>query len=249
MIYRFSGTGNSKFIAEELAVKTNDKILSITDCNPNNIVNDDTLGFVFPIYAWGVPPIVLEFINRLNISPNTKYIWAVMTCGDETGAAPDMLIEALNKKSVHLNACFSVIMPNTYILLPGFDTDPKSLEDAKIKQSTYRINKIAANINSKDNVFDVHIGSMPKLKTKIVYPLFKHMGIFTSKWNVNDNCTHCGLCVQNCPTRNISMTSESIKWGKNCVSCLSCIHRCPHKAINYGNITLKKGRYFFRFRK
>ncbi|MCI7256823.1 MAG: ferredoxin, partial [Prevotella sp.] len=27
--------------------------------------------------------------------------------------------------------------------------------------------------------------------------------------------------------------------------CLSCYHHCPHHAINYGNITKKRGQYFF----
>lgn len=245
MIYWFSGTGNSQHVARELATKTNDSLAKMTDSDTSLACDDETLGFVFPIYAWGVPPIVLSFISQLKMTSAIRYVWAVMTCGDEIGAATKMLEKALLSKGLRLDACFSVIMPNTYILLPGFDTDSKALEDKKIKESAPRISEIADLINHTAHVYDLQIGSLPNLKTRLVYPLFKHWGIFKSKWHANEQCTRCRLCAKECPTHNISLESDGIKWGNKCVSCLSCIHRCPHRAIDYGNITHKKGRYHF----
>lgn len=46
-------------------------------------------------------------------------------------------------------------------------------------------------------------------------------------------CTKCGICVNLCPTKNISMeTGEFPKFGKNCIACFGCELMCPEEAIS-----------------
>ena len=66
MIYYFSGTGNSRFVSQKLAEILEEECRIITDVNPSTeIAAGQYLGFVFPVYSWGVPPVMLDFINRL----------------------------------------------------------------------------------------------------------------------------------------------------------------------------------------
>lgn len=39
-------------------------------------------------------------------------------------------------------------------------------------------------------------------------------------------CTGCGLCVQKCPTHNITLERVAAH-GKNCTYCYSCVRHCP----------------------
>lgn len=56
----------------------------------------------------------------------------VCTCGDETGEAPQMFQKALEERGLKSLGFWSVIMPNTYVLLPGFDVDLDEIENYKI---------------------------------------------------------------------------------------------------------------------
>lgn len=242
MIYYFSGTGNSRYIAEQLADKMTDRATFIPTADFNGYT--DVIGFVFPIYSWGVPPIVLDFIESLPHCENRNiYSYMVATCGDDIGLSTEMLRDALTKKGITLNAAFSIQMPNTYVLLPGFDVDSTEVENKKLKAAELRINEIANMLNNRKEVIDVTKGSIPWLKTKVVYPLFTKYGIDTKKWHTTIDCTGCGMCSKICPVSNISIVDGHPKWGKQCVSCTACYHTCPHNAIKYGNLTTKKGQY------
>ena len=72
MILYFSATGNSEYVAKRIATDTNDITVSITDCYKKQIFSFDeeykTLGIVSPTYSWGLPIIVTEFLQRLDLT-------------------------------------------------------------------------------------------------------------------------------------------------------------------------------------
>lgn len=65
MVYYFSATGNSKYVAEGIAVALGDEAQSIQGCD-GRLSRADVLGLVTPTYAWGLPEIVKRFIARLS---------------------------------------------------------------------------------------------------------------------------------------------------------------------------------------
>lgn len=245
MIFWFSGTGNSRFVAENLASLLNDRLLPLA-CAKNHDIAEDTLGIVCPVYSWGIPPIVLDFVASLKMRKAPRFIWAVLTCGDECGLAPEMLMKAFRRRSLTLNAIYSVQMPNDYVILPGFDVDPKDLEKKKLDAAPARIEEIAGKLKAETSADEAFRGPMAWLKTKAVYPLFRRWGIFPKKWRVEDCCISCGQCAAACPVSNITMADGCPKWGTNCTSCLACYHICPRHAVQYARATLRKGQYYHR---
>lgn len=253
MIYYFSGTHNSRYAAQRLASQTEQEAIFIpqTDAMSESISDSDTsVGFVFPVYAWGVPPIVLDFIKQLpdsffdSIRKRGLPVWAVATCGDETGNAIEMLRNDLAKREVELRAAWSVIMPNVYVLLPGFGTDPKPLEEKKLHEAVGRIAHIGECIREGRWETDLTLGSWPRLKTAVVFPLFRRWGVNTKKWHYTDGCIGCGRCARECPVGNITMKDGHPVWGSDCTSCCACYHCCPTHSANYGKITLRQGQFF-----
>ena len=86
MIFYFSGTGNSLTIARQLAKFTTDALL-VDMAQPwqsSQTIEAETIGFVFPVYAWGLPLIVEDFIHKLPpFPPHVHYVYALLTCGDD----------------------------------------------------------------------------------------------------------------------------------------------------------------------
>lgn len=250
MIFWFSGTGNSRYVAERLSSELHDMSLAIMATDVSSLkMEGESLGFIFPVYSWGVPPQVVEFIDRLPASflteADKRGIWMVCTCGDETGMCPEMLEKKLKDRGVSLRGVWSVIMPNDYVLLPGFDVDSKAVEREKLSEAPERIRTIAKSICDKEWQRDFTRGSWAKLKTSLIYPLFKRWGISYKKWRSEARCIGCGKCAQVCPMKNIEMKSKRPLWGNNCASCCACFHICPVNAVQYGKATIKKHQYMF----
>ena len=70
MILYFSATGNGKYIAEQIAEKTDEKCMSIVDCICEDkycFSNEKIFGMVVPTYFWRLPRIVAEYLGKLKI--------------------------------------------------------------------------------------------------------------------------------------------------------------------------------------
>ena len=153
MIFYFSGTGNSEWIANQLTKGQNEDLVFIPEALKNealefDLQKDEKIGFVFPIYSWAPPEIVLRFINRISLKEyQNQYLFFVCSCGDDTGLTQQVLVKALNDKGWLCHAGFSVTMPNNYVLLPGFDVDTKELERIKLANAVPRLTEINALIS------------------------------------------------------------------------------------------------------
>lgn len=244
MVYYFSGTGNSRYVACGIASRLSAETLSIPDADPAAASGQPTV-IVTPVYSWGIPPIVLRFVERIPEATAAKAFF-VLTCGDETGRAPEMLISHTSKLPDALPpAIWSIIMPNNYVLLPGFDVDPQATAERKLAEAPKRIAHIADRIAQGIREIDVHRGPWPTLKTRLVYPLFRRWGIFPSRFRAEGSCIGCGKCAAACPAGNIRLAdNRRPEWGAECTSCLACFHICPVNAVQYGAATRKKGQYF-----
>lgn len=247
MIFYFTGTGNSLFFAKNLAVSLGEKLVSIPAEIKRGIKagyalsENETLGFVFPVYAWGPPKMVLDFISELTVSGARSYVFSLCTCGDEEGHTTGVIQKALSRRGLTLDSAFAVQMPNNYII--GYDVDSSDVEDAKLRNADEQLISITDTIVSRQRgVFRTLPGSQPFFKTTIINPLFNRFAMSTSKFFATDACTGCGLCERICPAATIKVNEKPV-WGKACTQCLGCLNRCPEGAIQYGRGTCNKGRY------
>ncbi|MDO5153666.1 MAG: EFR1 family ferrodoxin, partial [Eubacteriales bacterium] len=128
MIFYFSATGNSKYVADRIAAATGDKTISITDCcksvNFSFDEADKTVGIVSPTYAWGLPIIVREFLQKLTLHTKPDYLWFAATYGTTPGETGRFAEDILNANGLSVSAKFSVKMPDTWT--PIFDLSDES---------------------------------------------------------------------------------------------------------------------------
>lgn len=248
MIFWFSGTGNSLSVARQIAEAQGEKLVSIAQAMQNqqytySLQLTELVGFVFPVYAWGPPKLVVEFIQKLKLKGFlNQYLFAVCTCGDDPGNSIRVLQAALRKKLWKLNSGISISMPNNYI--PMFDVDEPEVIQQKLADSKLKIRRINQTLlERKKDVFDCNSGKGAWLKTGLIRPLFQKFATSAKPFYATEACTACGACQRICPTANIQIKNGQPEWGDHCTQCLACIHRCPVRAIQYGKSTIDRGRY------
>ena len=152
-----------------------------------------------------------------------------------------MLEKALGRK---LDAAFSVLMPDVYVCLPGFDVDSKEECKEKFEQEKESIKDIVSYVTEKKQVRQLKRGPFPWAKTYILRPLFNRYLVTDKYFHVDaSSCISCGRCAKMCPVGNILIIDDVPQWQSHCTGCLACYHACPHHAINFGKMTQKKGQY------
>lgn len=252
MIIFFSGTGNSHFVARELGkLLHEEEILQLKgeilyDPTKSHLKTDNKrIIWIFPTYSWGVPPVVKRFIKECNFEgADSATHYMVTTCGDDIGETAAQWRKLTAERKWTAANAYTVIMPNTYVLMKGFDVDSPELAAQKIEQAPTRIAKIADHINKKANGDMLIKGSWPKIKTGVIYPYFVRFCMSPKPFKTNANCTGCGKCAKACPMDNITMGAKCPQWHDRCALCLRCYHICPSDAVEYGNATKDKGQYF-----
>lgn len=248
MIFYFSGTGNSEYAANYIGKVLSEKVISIAEEalkveKEYYLEQNEVIGFIYPIYAWGAPKLVIDFIKSIKLKNyNKNYIFSVATCGANIGNTMETMKDVLKHKNLILNSGFSLIMPNNYMLMG--DVDSKEVENKKLKAAELRLRDISnILVKRKNNVIDVEKGTMPWFLSGVINPLFTKFSMNAKKFYADSKCIGCKTCERTCPTKNIFVNGKTVKWGQNCISCLACINRCPVRAIQYGKSTKSKGRY------
>jgi len=234
MIYYFSGTGNSQWVAEQIASATDDLAVNMTTCSIVPSIDHQTIGLVFPIYAWGAPEPVLEYVKKLEGKPD--FTFGVCTCGDEAGKA----MEKLNG-IFPLNSSYSIAMPSNYIM--GADVEHEEMINSKISKAKEKFKIIAAQVVARQSVNDVNKGKLSWMKSNLAHFGFNKFARSTKPFHVTDKCTSCGLCAEICPSNTIRLIDGKPHWRGKCYQCTACINRCPVKAIEYGKSTANRSRY------
>ena len=248
MIFYFSGTGNSLHIAKVISAAQKEKLVSIADEDRKadnkfeyTFAKGELLGFVFPVYAWSPPKIVLDFLMKMTIKGEIPYSFSIATCGAEEGNTTLSMQKALAKKGVKLDCAFTIPMPNNYIM--GYDVDPPDVERKTLQVAEQRIIDINAVLSGRQTaVFQLVSGKAAAFKTIVINPLFNRFALSTRQFYATDSCTGCKLCEKICPIHTITVTDKP-SWGKACTQCFACINRCPVHAIQFGKSTVSKGRY------
>ena len=141
VMFYFSGTGNSKYIAELFSENMDIPCYSIEDdVNFEDIIiNEETIGFCYPIYFSRIPKILREFISKYMNSLKDKKLIIFCTqqilSGDGTRAFVD-LFEKGHIKVVYTEHFF---MPsNIFPITTNQEKIRKYVNNSEQKISNYQ---------------------------------------------------------------------------------------------------------------
>ena len=239
VIYYFSGTGNSLKVSKDLANELkNTKIIPIKKAINSEINKSvEKVGFIFPVYFGALPPLVAEFISKLDTS-QMNYIYVVATHNDFPGGALNVVAKLTKKGGKKLNAGFTIQMPGNYIPLYAPLTREKQVQ--RFNVASKKIKEIVKIIRESKETKLSRFGGILTFLQK------RHNRKFPIKdknfW-VEDTCNSCEICYKICPVQNIEMIEGKPSWTHHCQQCFSCLHWCPEEAIQYGKKTIGRARY------
>jgi ferredoxin len=244
IVLYFSGTGNSKFIAELFCKYADVECYSIEDdVNFGALfASNETIGFCYPIYGSRVPLIMREFIAKhISVLKNKKLIIFV-TQLTFSGDGARVLCDLFPKNHIDVIYAEHFFMPNNvcnFALLRK--TSDKSTQK-RLEMADAKMKRVCRNIKNgviKKRGFSV----ISRLSGKVQgipwqgdsKNAFAAEGTMEYKAKhgvkIDADCTVCEICAERCPMRNLEKRQGKIEHNSNCTLCYRCINLCPEKAI------------------
>ena len=246
MVLYFSGTGNSRHVAERIAVTLGEELLSMNDRikagDTSPVISAERLIIVTPTYAWRIPRIVRDWLAETDF-PCGAQAWFVMTCGSEIGNAAGYNRVLCREKQLTYMGTAQIIMPENYVAM--FNAPQAGEARQIVAKAEPDIDRVASAIAvnqaftpSRNNLYD-------RFMSGPVNPIFYSFFVKANAFTAGDACTGCSQCARLCPMNNITIQNGKPVWGSDCTHCMACICHCPTEAIEYGKKSLGKPRYHF----
>lgn len=105
MIVYFTGTGNSRWVAEKISLIIGDEVVNsfeyIRSQKKAELHSERPFVFVCPTYGWRIPRIFQSFIENAELSGSNK-AYFVMDCGGEIGNASPYIKKLCDLKSLNI---------------------------------------------------------------------------------------------------------------------------------------------------
>lgn len=257
VVYYFSGTGNTLYLAKLLSNALRADLVSIASTTGAITVRPEAevIGIVYPVYYNDPPNIVREFAGKLR-GIDTSYIFTICNyggCGSQSVKSLEKIISATGGE---LTAAYGIHMPQNAFLKP-WENNLKLLDKAAL-----RIQRIAQDVKGRKKgnhlkgllnfVFVwLHQKLIPIMKrdlaSKTGLSPETSMEVLVQSvdktFSVGEFCIGCGTCARVCPVGNIEMHDNKPLWQGWCENCLACYNWCPVSAIE-GAIAKKD--YFYK---
>lgn len=241
VIYYFSGTGNSLWVAKQIGQSIEGtKLIPISTVMDQETIEfkEEYIGIVTPVYYNGLPMMVKRFLKKVKVS-NHPYIYSFATLGEKSSNVFTEIDTLLNG---NLSYGRHITMPGNYLRM--FNTP----SDDVIKEQLSNGQKVIEDsiIKIKEKKSEPYVKEM--ILKRFVYSPVRNIWInklpkIDQSFNVDSKCISCNICKKVCPVKNIEMVDQKPKWQGMCEDCMACIHLCPAKAIQIKNKTKNKKRY------
>lgn len=244
MILYFSGTGNSRYIANALGALLDDEVVSINQYlktkGCGNFHSGTPYVFVTPTYMSRMPMKVEKFMKSSSFKGN-KNAYYIFSAGESIGNAYKYCQKLCTQKNLLYRGTTSVAMPANYVVM--YDVLPKEKAKEEAGKADNAIQRIAEQIK---NVQQINLNpQMSGHKSfSMIAPIFDSLIVSAKGFHADSTCTGCRTCENLCPLNNIKISNKTPVWGTECMHCMACISACPHQSINYGKKTKGRNRYY-----
>lgn len=231
----FSGTGNSRYVAEMFCNEYDEttKALSIEDDNIIEAVrNEEMLVFAYPVQYSTVPKILRDFIIENNELWESKKVFVIATMGLFSGDGAGILGRLLQKYGAAIIGGLHLKMPD-------------SIGDEKVLKRPLEKNKeLVKNAEQKISK-SVQLLKSGKPTQEEIGVLYRMVGFFGQRLYFGhktkeysdmlcvdtDKCIGCGKCEKLCPMNNIKIVDKKVAQNNRCTMCYRCINNCPMQAM------------------
>lgn len=234
-ILYFSGTGNTKYIAEkmkEAAIEKNYEV-DLINIEKDKMAPSEYEHIVIggPVYVERYPEILLKYIES-NLG---NYKGTCMLFSTQAFDGHNPVFKHAGKRLKKLNITYSnyLPMPNNFYNFM-FKRYPEDKQAELINSSSVQAQKMVLDfLDGKTNSFDIPNSRviLAEMAYKFTYPflrkfLMRNLDIDRNK------CVKCKICERFCPAKCIRV-SPKLKINNNCTFCQRCLNNCPKNAFLY----------------
>jgi len=244
IVVYYSQTGNTRKIAREIRIGMQKiigevDIVFLKDIAPSELRNYDLIGL--GSCWWGkLPPNFRNFIDSM-VSLEGKHIFPFFTHGSLPAGCMHTTIPLLKEKGLTIIGfhdwyanSLQQFIPYPHLTSGHPDqTDLDQAEDfgqnmAQLSQRIYQgETQLIPPIPTLAELDEIYGKPMPpggEMK--------KAEDLLLKQRKLNlEKCTHCGLCVENCPTDSIDFSVSQPIFKDSCARCWFCEQICPTGAI------------------
>ena len=233
IIYVFSGTGNTRRVAEEYSksLEIETEIYEITARYPLLPSPEEysLVGIGYPVHAFNAPEIVVDFAKSLKCRSRKPLF--IFHTGGEGLALNDSSSKHLRRI---LRKQFTILSERHYVM-------PYNMifrhDDRMVKHMVTYMEKLVP-LHAKKVMKGELERSKPMPLRSFISVILRIEWIYArlqgKTMKANDRCTSCGLCARNCPMGNIKIENGKPHFGTNCSLCIRCSLSCPTAAISIG---------------
>jgi ferredoxin/flavodoxin len=249
-IYTLSGTGNTLAVTTKMVEEFHRNGLSakVININYKTIPDEDNqsewIGIAAPIYGYGVSELVFRFVKKLPNGQGRKiFICLTAGSGDNTTNrnAAGALLNKLERKQYNVPYTRIFAMPSNWYFDYPIAIN-KKLYLATMEKASHSVNELLKGVYRRPT---------PSLGVRLLSTLVsigedrfgaKMFGRFLKAGN---KCIHCGKCARECPSGNITINNQQVRFGWKCIWCMKCIYQCPAQAVNprHMSFCVLKGNY------
>ena len=219
MVFYFTGTGNSLYIARRI-----DKdAVSIPQVmrGQERTFTDEAIGVVSPVYGHEMPAMVKDG-GRLAARRSLR-------CGSGFAGAAELALRFCRDCGKQPAYIHTLLMADNW--LPAFDMEEEKQKDKNVEgQLAHILDDLKAQKHEISTVTDsdraVHrqflqsAGQMPA-------DAWQHL------IRVSSRCAGCGVCEKVCPSGSIHVENgRAVHVPGGCQTCLACVHACPEKPLD-----------------
>ena len=236
MVLYFSATGNTEYIAKQLAVRLNDESLNILDRvkanNTEALTSDKPYIICAPVYVCEMPRFMAKFLKKTALDGN-KEVYFVFTSGGYAGISGKLAEKIIRKKNMIYKGHAEITMPRNYVVNDHYPMLKKEAVEERIEKAYAQLDTITEIIKSNGNLKARNVQLWETLVTVPFNPVWCKLQFKDKDFYAKDNCIGCGKCEKLCPLNNIKMVNKKPTWNNNCTHCMACIGNCPVEAIGY----------------
>lgn len=249
MVLFFSATGNTEFIARELALRLGDDCLNLLDRvkrgDHTPIHSQKPFVICAPVYVCEMPRFLAAWLKQQTFT-GSRDVYFIFTSGGYCGISGILAKQMVRKKGMRYLGHAEFRMPRNYVASDAYPMLEYDQVKERILSSYEKIGPVAAAIRAGEKLKARHVFLFETIITVPFNPVWSKLKYQTKDFYATDSCVGCGKCERVCPLNNISLKDRKPVWGQECTHCMACIANCPTEAIEYGTITQSKEKYRFQ---
>ena len=248
MVLYYSATGNTEYIAQELARRLGDECVDLLERikteDHSPLYSDKPFVICAPVYVCEMPRFMSKYLKKQSFS-GSKDVYFVFTSGGYCGISGPLAKSMFRKKGMNYRGHAEFKMPRNYVVNDAYPMlSPEEVEE-RILSAREKLDPVAADIQAGKPLTARHVFFAEVLITLPFNPVWCRFKLQAKDFYATENCVGCGKCVRLCPLNNIILQQQLPVWGDRCSHCMACIGSCPTRGIEYGTITQSKQPYHF----